>query len=478
MIHFTTDDLLAKIRGGQSMTTREQILLAAQLSLPAMLAQLSSIVMQYIDAAMVGRLGADEAASVGLVATSLWLFGGICSAVATGFSVQVAHHIGANQMAQARGVLRQALVACLAFALILTAVGVAVSGALPVWLGGHPGITANASNYFLIFMLGIPFLMIEFLAGGMLRCSGNMRVPSMLGVLMCVLDVLFNFLFIFPDHHFAIGGTTFTLPGLGLGVVGAAMGTILAEVVVCLMMLYYLVMRSQELRLNQDRGSYRPQRECLRKAFNIGAPIGLQHIIMNVAQVVLTVIVAPLGSIAIAANAFAVTAESMCYMPGVGVEEAATTLVGQSVGAQRRDLTRRFARITVGMGMLVMGAMGVLLYVGAPAIMGLMTPVHEVVELGVQVLRIEAFAEPLFAAAMVTYGVFVGAGDTMTPCWMNAISMWAVRLTLAAVLVGSMGLAGVWTAMCIELCFRGGIFLVRLFSERWMKDLPPEPQLE
>ena len=195
---------------------------------------------------------------------------------------------------------------------------------------------------------------------------------------------------------------------------------------------------------------------------------------MNVAQVVITAIVAPLGSIAIAANSFAITAESLCYMPGVGVEEAATTLVGQSVGARRANLTRRFARITVGMGMIVMGLMGVLLYVGAPLVMGMMTPVREVVDLGVRVLRIEAFAEPLFAASMVAYGVFVGAGDTMTPCWMNAFSMWVVRITLAALLVGSMGLVGVWTAMCIELCFRGIIFLARLFSGRWMKNLDDE----
>ena len=467
----TTDALLAKIRDGVQMTMREQILLAALLSVPAMLAQLSSIVMQYIDASMVGRLGADDAASIGLVSASLWLFGGICNAVTIGFSVQVAHLIGANQFAQARGVLRQSLIVCLLIALAITALGVAVSGSLPVWLGGHAAITGKASSYFVIFMLGIPFLMMDFLASGMLRCSGNMRIPSILNVLMCVLDVVFNFLFIFPSHHFTVFGMQFTIPGLGLGVVGAAIGTILAEVVVCLLMVYYLLVRSRELRLTQDRGSFRPRGWCLRKAFNIGAPIGLQHVIMNVAQVVVTAIVAPLGSIAIAANSFAVTAESLCYMPGIGVEEAATTLVGQSVGARRRDLTRRFARITVGMGMLVMGLMGVLLYVGAPLVMGMMTPVREVVDLGVQVLRIEAFAEPLFAASMVTYGVFVGAGDTMTPCWMNAFSMWVVRITLAALLVGSMGLVGVWIAMCIELCFRGTIFLIRLLSERWMKGL-------
>ena len=79
------------------MSLRDKIRLTAILSAPAMLAQLSYIVMQYIDASMVGRLGADASASIGIVSTTMWLFGGLCSSVSTGFSVQVAHAIGANK---------------------------------------------------------------------------------------------------------------------------------------------------------------------------------------------------------------------------------------------------------------------------------------------------------------------------------------------------------------------------------------------
>lgn len=182
-----------------------------------------------------------------------------------------------------------------------------------------------------------------------------------------------------------------------------------------------------------------------------------------------TVIVAPLGIIAIAANSFAITAESLCYMPGYGISDAATTLVGQSLGAGRRELTRRFSRMTVYMGMGVMAFMGVLMYVFAPQIIGIMTPVEEIRTLGTSVLRIEAFAEPMFAASIVAYGVFVGAGGTLVPSLMNFFSIWAVRLTLAFWLAPTMGLRGVWLAMCIELCFRGTIFLIRLERGKWME---------
>ena len=161
-------------------------------------------------------------------------------------------------------------------------------------------------------------------------------------------------------------------------------------------------------------------------------------------------------------------------MPGYGIADAATTLVGQSMGAGRRDLTRKFAYMTVGLGMCVMAFMGAVMYAGSPFVLSMMTPVEEVRQLGVMALRIEAFAEPMFAAAIVCYGVFVGASDTLIPSGMNLFSMWAVRIPLSAVLAVNLGLKGVWIAMCTELCFRGFIFLCRLRWGNWMKAISPK----
>lgn len=463
------DSLLAFIRNGQPMSLRQQLQLTVRLSVPAVIAQISSIIMQYIDASMVGSLGANASASIGLVSTTTWLFWGLCTAAATGFSVQVAHHIGAGNGDAARSVLRQSIVATLAFSFILVGMGCAISGLLPGWLGGEASINPDASLYFLIFILFLPALQLNFLAGSMLRCSGNMVVPSILNVLMCVLDVVFNALLIFPSRELHLSGILFTLPGAGLGVTGAALGTALAELLTAGGMMWFLCFRSPELKLTKGHGGFLPKGNSLRKAVRIGFPMGCEHVILCGAQILTTVIVAPLGIFAIAANSFAITAESLCYMPGYGIADAATTLIGQSLGAGRKDLTRHFARITVGMGMAVMTVMGVLMYVAAPLMMGIMTPVPEVRELGIMALRTEAFAEPMFAASIVAYGVFVGAGDTLVPSAMNLFSIWAVRLTLAAWLAPSMGLQGVWLAMCIELCFRGVIFLVRLQGGKWMK---------
>ena len=428
----TSTGLLALIREGRPMTLGQQIHLTVMLSVPAVVAQLSSIVMQYIDAAMVGSLGAEEAAAIGLVSTTTWLFWGLCIASSTGFSVQVAHRIGAGDMQGARNVLRQAVTSTTLFSFALAAIGVAISGVLPEWLGGDVSIHHDASLYFLIFSLFLPALQLNFLAGGMLRCSGNMRIPSLLGVVMCVLDVIFNFFLIFPTRHAVVAGIDIFIPGAGLGVEGAALGTVAAETVVATIQMWYLCTHSSELKLTKEKGSFRPQVNILKKALRIGLPMGLEHVVICGAQIMTTVIVAPLGVFAIAANSFAITAESLCYMPGYGISDAATTLVGQSVGAKRRRLTRSFAFITVFMGMIIMGLMGLLMYIFAPQIIGLMTPVEEIRSLGIMALRIEAFAEPMFAASIVAYGVFVGAANTLVPCLMNFFSIWAIRLSLAA----------------------------------------------
>ena len=451
-----SEELLAYIREGRTMTQGEKLRLIVSLSIPSILAQISATVMFFIDASMVGHLGEKATAAIGLVETTTWLMGGLASAANLGFSVQVAHFIGANDFEAARRVLRQALVCCFLWSLMLTIGCLAVHTHLPYWLGGTDDIAHDASIYFMLIGICGIFFQMEGLAGSMLKCSGNMKIPSILNIGMCVMDVIFNYLFIYI---------------LDMGVKGAAIGTGLAELITAALMLYFLLVRSKMLALKGRPGSFALKADTVKTAFKIGAPMGVQHMLMGGAQIVSTIIVAPLGTIAIAAHSLGITVESLCYMPGFGIAEAATTLVGQGIGAGQRLLTRSFAYMSVGLGITVMTFMGVLMWVFAPELMAIMSPVDEIIALGADVLRIEAWAEPMFAAAIVCNGVFIGAADTIIPSAMSLGSMWAVRLTLAASLAPRFGLRGVWTAMAIELTFRGLIFLLRLFRGNWQKDI-------
>ena len=445
---------MESIRLGRDMARREKLNLIVGLSIPSMLAQISTVMMFFIDASMVGHLGAEASASIGLIESTTWLIGSLLSAAATGFSVQVAHFIGANDFVKARQVFRHALICGLLFSVCLALIGVAIHLPLPYWLGGGSDIADNSSRYFLIYALALPFIFLYHTSEMMLKSAGNMHTPSVMAILVCICDVVFNYLFIYIFK---------------MGVVGAAYGTALAYICISLPNLWLAACQNKILNLRQDAARFHWVKEYVRNACKISIPIAIQNILMSGAQIVSTMIVAPLGNIAIAAHSFAITAESLCYMPGYGIGDAATTLVGQTHGANRMDLCKNFAYMTVGLGMAVMALMGVVMYIFAPEMIGLLSPVESIQELGTTCLRIEAFAEPFFAASIVTYSVCVGAGNTFKPAAINLSTMWFVRLTLAYGLSKSYGLEGVWIAMAVELTFRGILFLVRLFRGSWTK---------
>ncbi len=449
-------------------TLGEQMNLVVRLSVPIILAEISSTVMSYVDSAMVGSLGAAATASVGLVASSTWLFNGMGMCMVTGFSIQIAQLIGAGRLRQVQSVMRQAMMVAVGVGLLFAALAVGISGVLPVWLGGEPDVCAGSSRYFFIYGCGLPVVLLRQAGGSMLQCSGDMRTPSALNILMCCMNVVFNSLFIFPTRTVTLLGADLTFFGAGIGVAGAALGTVVSEVVTTVLMMYFVCLRSPVLRLEKGV-PWRLERKCMTTTVRLAIPIALERVTTSLAQIAGTRIVAPLGTTAVAANALAVTAEGFCYMPGYGMAAAATTLVGQSIGAERRDQAKRFAWLSVGLGVGVMTGTGVLMYIAAPWIFSMLTPDGAVQTLGAAVLRIEAFAEPLFAASIVAAGALRGAGDTLIPSIIELGSMWGVRITLALLLVGPLGLHGVWIAMCVELCVRGLLFLLRMLRGRWLE---------
>ncbi len=418
--------------------------------------------MQMIDAAMLGHLSTDEAAAVGLVSTTIWLFGGLNGAFAAGYSVQVAHHIGANDEKGARDIIRQGLLAGIVFSLCLMIIGFSIAPHLPYWLGATETICAESSHYFSIFCCGLPLIVLNNIAAGSLRCSGDIKTPSVLMIVMCVINIISNYIFIFPLHQ---------------GTAGAAYGTIVAYTITMLAMMYVMIFRNKALRFSNDGevfttsrqslGRYIPTRKILKKAGRIGLPMGLERSVMCSAQVMISSIIAPLGTVAIAANTFAINVESLCYMPGYGIGEAATTLVGQSKGAERKDYMKSFAWISMALGTTIMALMGVVMWIMAPEAMSLITPDERVINLGAEILRIEAWAEPGFAASIIAYSVFVGAGKTLIPTFMNIGSIWGVRVVLTVILAPTYGLHGVWIAMAVELLFRGIIFALKLSTKGW-----------
>ena len=453
-----TKDLLFKLRSGDEISLKEQIFLIIKLSIPTILAQVSSIIMSFIDASMVGRLGPSDSASIGLVASSTWLIMGLCFAAAMGFTVQVAHMIGGNKEKDARNLEKISFLATTAFASIIMLAGILVSGWLPEFLGKidkSSEIYENARIYFLVFCFSVPIIQLNNLATELLQAAGEMKVPSLMQILMAVLNIALNYVFIFV---------------LGLGVFGAALATLIARGLTTLVLMIFLLASSPILKLTGRTGEkFRFEMKYISEAVRISTPIAFEQTIMTGGQIAFTKIVAPLGKIALAANSFAITAESICYMPAFGLGAAATTLCGQSFGAKRHELTYRLGWLTTLTGLLLMLAMGALLFVFAPELIGFLSPDAEIRRVGARILRIESFSEMLYGSSLVANGAFRGTGDTLVPSLFNFFSMWFIRLPLALVLSSKFGLEGTWFAMSLELCIRGAMFLIRLKGKKWVR---------
>ncbi len=457
----------ALLQEGRAPTRREEISAVLALSWPAIVQQLMLTLVQYIDTAMVGSLGPNATASVGVVSSSVWLFNGLLGAAATGFAVQVAQHIGARETERARSVVRESMLFSLLFGVFMGSAAAALSFSLPGLLGAEEAIRPDASAYFLIVGCSMPFLMAINLMSSLLRCMGDTRTPMLFNITLNIFNTIFNFLLIYEPREASVFGLRVFLPGAGLGVPGAALGSALASLLVALLFLRRFLSRDFPLRISL-RDRFRFTRDCLSAMIRIAIPQAMAHTASCGAQIAVTVIVAGLGTQAVAANSLAVTAEALCYQPGYGVSTAATTLVGQSIGAGRRDLAVRFARVSTLLGMAIMTGTGLLMFLFAEPLIGMFTPDADVMRLGASVLRIEAFAEPLFAASIVASGAFSGAGDTKWSFAANLLSMWGIRLPIALLLIGSLGLTGMWIAMACELSIKGLVFLWRLRSKKWL----------
>ena len=462
------EQLSARMRQGEDIPLSQTAQVVLALSLPSILQQMVVTAMEYIDAAMVGHIGAEATAAIGIVSSSTWLLHGVLVGLYTAFSIQIAQYLGADRQEDARGVLRQSMLFNLILGLGAAVFGIGISRFLPGWLGADPSLQANASAYFAIWSAALPFTMAMGMYTAQLRVTGDALTPGLISVLVCVLDIVFNFFLINPSRTLVLFGRTVTVWGAGLGVPGAALGTALSDVIGGLLALAILLLRDGPLCIRRP-GSWKITRSCLMNLWRVGAPLAAERAALSSAQVVLVRIVSGLGTVAIAANSLGVSAEGLCYMAGYGIQDASIALIGQAVGANRRDMSKRFAWLCTLMGMGIMALSGAGLWFFAPALMGIFTADAAVIALGARVLRIEAFAEPMFGASIVASGAMQGAGDSTACFVLNLVSMWGIRLTLAFLLAPRFGLVGVWGAMCCELCIRGLLFLVRLARGKWLE---------
>ena len=432
------------------------------LAWPTMLEQLMQTAVQYIDTAMVGSLGTYATAAVGATSTVNWLISSTISALGVGFLSYIARACGAGEMEKARKAASQAVLAVVVSGLLFTALTLGLSSMVPVWMQVDPSIRDLAARYF--FILYTPMLaraaMIIF--GTLLRAVGDSKTPMWVGVLVNLTNVVLNFLLIYPTR--TVWGIT--IPGAGIGVVGAAVASAISFLVggVAITMVLW------KHPVISPRGqSLKPDWLVLKPCLKVALPNALQRFGTSLGYVAFASMINSLGDVATAAHTIANTVESAFYIPGYGMQTAAATLAGNALGAKDDRRVRRLAQMIILIETALMMLSGFLLFVFAPQMMTLFSGDAMVIALGATVLRMVAVSEPFYGVSIIIEGMMQGMGNTVLPFIFGISGMWGIRIvgTFICTQLLGMGLISAWACMIAHNMLLFGMFLICYLTGKW-----------
>ncbi|MDD7647887.1 MAG: MATE family efflux transporter [Ruminococcus bromii] len=440
------------------------------LALPSVVEEALNTVVQYVDTAMVGQIGAAASAAVGLTMTCNWL---ICSplwAMGVGILACVARSIGAGEREKARRYAFQSLWIGGFLGVLIAVLVQLLAPQIPVWLGAEPEIRADASAYFAIICMPMLFRALSILLSATLRSAGDSKTPMKINMSANILNMILNYLLIHPTHAVRIAGLRFTVWGAGLGVRGAAVATALAFALSGTLM-FAAYLRHPMLSPLGHRGEtgILPNPALLKDILHIGLPSAGERLTACLGQVVFTSLVSGLGTVSLAAHSIALTAEEAFYIPGYGMQAAAATLAGNALGEKNVKKLQRTSVTIAFLAFTIMGLMGIILFCFPSAMMGIFTNDSAVIALGSVALRIVAVSEPLFGVAIIMEGVFNGIGETKTTFLFSAFTMWGIRIlfTFLCVRVFGLGLTAVWCCMVADNVARCLLLCAKFMRGRW-----------
>ncbi|OPJ58136.1 MATE family efflux transporter [Clostridium oryzae] len=453
----------------RSFNNKEMIILIFSLAWPSIVEQALQTVVQYIDSAMVGRIGAEASAAVGLTTTVTWLVNSPLWAMGIGVLAYISMSIGAKKYRRAKIAATQSIIITIVLGVAIGIITLSVSPFLPKLLGADTKIQRNASLYFAIICIPMIFRASSIIFGAVLRATGDMKTPMMVNLIMNIVNILLNFLLIYPTRTISLGHLNFTIYGAGLGVVGSATATATAHCVSGSLMFISLCRNKLVSPMGEKVRLHRP---IMQRCVEVGFPVTLERVTSCLGQVVFTGLVTQLGTLALAAHTIAITAEQAFYIPGYGMQSSASTLAGNSLGEKNEKKFKHMSVTIICLTVAIMTITGALLFIFPKSMMSIFSENATVIKSGASVLRIVAVSEPMFGALIILEGIFNGIGDTKTPLFIALFSMWGVRIlfTFLCVSVLGLGLRAVWFCMVADNVTRFILLLIRFLRGRWKRN--------
>jgi multidrug resistance protein, MATE family len=427
-----------------------------RLALPATGEQLLGMMIGIVDTFLVGHLGAASLAAVGLANQWVFLAYTLLSAIGTGSTALIARFTGAREPDLANSVLRQSVLVALLVGLSCTALGTLLARPAVLLLGAQAEVVDLSTTYLTTVAATLGFATLLYLGNACLRGAGDTRTPLYVMVVVNVINIVVAWTLI---------NGSFGLPRLGVW--GSALGAASGQVAGGSIVLWLLLRGRSGIKLS--RSGLGPDWTMIRRILRVGMPTGVEQLLFRIGNMAYVRILASLGIAAYAANQVAINGWSLSFMPGFGFAVAATTLVGQALGAREPHAAERKGYVAFGMGAALMAVIGVGMILFPEQIMGFFTDDQEVIRLGATPLQVMGLVQPMLAASMIFAGALRGAGDTRWPMIVTGGCIWLVRLPLAYLfaIVFGWGLLGAWIAMSMDLILRGSFNYWRFRLGGW-----------
>ncbi len=416
------------------------------LAWPTIVEQVMQTAVQYIDTAMVGSLGTQATAAVGATSTVGWLLFSSISACSIGFLSFIAQACGANDHPAAQKASAQAVLVTLVLGVVFTVIPLALSGFVPVWMQVDESIQELASTYFFILYLPMLPRTASTIFGTVLRAAGDTKTPMKSGVIVNLINIVLNYLLIYPTREISVGPLSMVMPGAGWGVIGAAIASAIAYTVGGIQITVVLWKHPM---VSPRGGSLKPDAAILKPCLKVALPNMFQRFGTSFGFVAFAAMINSLGEVATAAHTIANTVESAFYIPGYGMQTAAATLAGNAYGARDNDRLKKISAMFIPIEIGLMIISGLTLFLSAPALMGLFSKSDEVIALGSIVLRMVALSEPFYGFSIIIEGLMMGLGETKKPFIFNIIGMWCIRIvgTFICTQLLGFGLVSAWACM-------------------------------
>lgn len=432
------------------------------LAWPTMIEQMMHTAVQYIDTAMVGSLGVEATAAVGATTTVNWLVGSTISAISVGFLAYIAKAIGEKDEKKTKKAVAQAFFMVILVGLLSTVITLSLSGYIPRWMRVDPAIERTASIYFFILYAPMLFRTSSIIFGTVLRASGDAKTPMRVGILVNIINVVMNFLLIYPTRE-VLG---IMIPGAGMGVVGAALASSISFVFGGI---YMAVAVFTHKTISPVGESFLPDWSVLSPCLRVAAPNMVQRFGTSLGYVVFASMINSLGGIATAAHTIANTVESAFYIPGYGMQSAAATLAGNAYGARDKEGLKELSRIFIPIEIALMTLSGALLFIFSEPLVSLFSDNSEVIRLGSVVLKMVALSEPFYGFSIIIEGFMQGVGKTKLPFVFNICGMWGVRIvgTFICTQILTMTLVSAWGAMIAHNLLLFILFLIAYKKGLW-----------